>query len=174
MNIRQQLLKRNSRANADIVIAYVDATPNAIVELMACFLSDEVPVAQRAAQVVGDLGRSCPGLLEPWWEEMVRAAEEPVHDAICRNVARYFSELGPEWELPSPIETRLVKQCTDWTCDSSVPVAIQVFAMQFIANRAKHFPKEAKQVAAAIESRIDSGSAGFKSRGTSILKQMED
>jgi len=172
MNIRQQLLKRNSRANADIVIAYVDATPNPIVELMACFLSDEVPVAQRAAQVVGDLGRRNPAMLEPWWSEMLEAAKKPVHDAIRRNVSRYFSEL--ELVLPIEIEKSLVELFTGWSCEPTTPVAVQVFAMQFVANRAKHFSKEAKQVAAAIESRIDSGSAGFKSRGTSILKQMED
>ena len=88
MNIRQQLLQRNSRANADIVLAYVTKTPTAIVELMACFLSDEVTVAQRASQVVGDLGRLAPESLKPWWDEMARAAEQPVHDAVCRNVAR--------------------------------------------------------------------------------------
>ena len=66
MNIRQQLLQKNSRANADIVLNYVLGSPESVVELMVCFLSDEVTVAQRAAQVVGDLGRQNPESLEPW------------------------------------------------------------------------------------------------------------
>lgn len=171
MNIRQQLLKRNSRANADIVIAHVASTPEAIIELMACFLSDEVKVAQRASQVVGDMGRRQPELLEPWWDEMLQAAQQPVHDAIRRNVARYFSEL--EMTLPTKLEKSLVTLFTDWTCEPTTPVAIQVFAMQFVADRGGRFSNEAERVKAAILSRFDTASAGFRSRGKQILKLLE-
>jgi len=37
MNIRQQLMKRHSRANADLVEAHVRLHPEKVVELMACF-----------------------------------------------------------------------------------------------------------------------------------------
>ena len=171
MNIRQQLLKRNSRANADIVIAHVASTPKAIVELMACFLSDEVTVAQRAAQVVGDIGRKNPEMLEPWWSEMVEAAKKPVHDAIQRNVCRYFSEL--DLTLPTKLETSLITLLTDWTCEPTTPVAIQVYAMQFVADRAERFPNEAERVKAAILSQFDTATAGFRSRGKRVLKQLE-
>ncbi len=171
MNIRQQLLKRYSRENADIVIAHVSSTPGAIVELMVCFLGEEVMVAQRASQVVGDLGRRQPEILEPWWDEMLQAAKTPVHNAIRRNVARYFSEL--ELTLPTKLETSLIKLFTDWTCEPTTPVAIQVYAMQFIADRADRFPDEAGNVKAVILSRFDTASAGFRSRGKRVLKQLE-
>lgn len=172
MNIRQQLLQRNSRANADIVLAYVTKTPTAIVELMACFLSDEVTVAQRASQIVGDLGRLAPESLKPWWDEMARAAEQPVHDAVCRNVARYFSEL--QLSLPPELERSLVQLLTGWSCNLKTPVAITVFSMQFIANRADRFPQEANQIRTQIESSIDTGSAAFKNRGRTILNQLKN
>jgi len=70
MNIRQQLLKKHSRENADFVETHVVKTPGAVVELMVCFLSDETTVVQRSAQVVGNLGRHHPEMLQPWWEEM--------------------------------------------------------------------------------------------------------
>ena len=139
---------------------------------MACFLSDEVTVAQRAAQVVGDLGRRNPASLEPWWEEMLQAGQQPVHDAIRRNIARYFSEL--ELTLPRELERSLVRLMTDWACDSQSPVAIVVFSMQFVANRAKRFSDEADQIRAQIESRLPTGSAGFKSRGKMILTQLSE
>ena len=166
MNIRQQLLKRNSRANADIVIAHVASTPKAIVELMACFLSDEVTVAQRAAQVVGDIGRKNPEMLEPWWSEMVEAAKKPVHDAIQPVSYTHLT-------LPTKLETSLITLLTDWTCEPTTPVAIQVYAMQFVADRAERFPNEAGRVKAAILSRFDTASAAFRSRGKRILKLLE-
>lgn len=172
MNIRQQLLQKNSRANADIVLNYVLGSPESVVELMVCFLSDEVTVAQRAAQVVGDLGRQNPESLEPWWEEMLRAGQQPVHDAIRRNIARYFSELS--LALPSELERSLVQLLTGWSCDLQTPVAITVFSMQFIANRASRFPDEADQIRAQIESRFPTGSAAFRSRGKLILTDLVD
>ena len=98
MNLRKQLLVAYSRNNADIVMTHVQAHPESLPELMACFFSDEVTVAQRAAQVVGDIGRASPELLKPWWSEMVDASVNPVHQAIRRNTTRYFSEL--KLELP--------------------------------------------------------------------------
>ena len=170
MNIRRQLLRKNSRANADIVLNYVTIAPESVVELMACFLSDEVTVAQRAAQVVGDLGRRNPASLEPWWHEMLRAGQNPVHDAIRRNVARYFSELT--LTLPPETERSLVRLLTGWSCDPKTPVAITVFSMQCVANRAQRFPDEANQIRAQIESRLPTESAGFQCRGKKILKQL--
>lgn len=170
MNIRRQLLQQNSRANADIVLNHVTDSPAAVVELMACFLSDEVTVAQRASQVVGDLGRQNPASLEPWWEEMLRAGQQPVHDAIRRNIARYFSELT--LDLPRELERSLVQLLLAWSCDPQSPVAITVFSMQFVANRAQRFPDEADQIKAQIVSRLPTGSAGFQSRGKMILEQL--
>lgn len=170
MNIRQQLLKRHSRDNADLVESYVVQTPDAIVELMACFLSDETKVVQRSSQVVGNLGRHHPIMLKPWWDEMIHACIDPVHIAVRRNVARYFSEL--ELPLPASLEKRIADSFTAWSAQDDVPVAVAVFAMQFVADRHGKFPKQAKEIQAIIESRMDSGSPGFCNRGRKILAQI--
>lgn len=170
MNIRQQLLKKHSRENADLVEAHVVRTPGAIVELMVCFLGEEVKVAQRSSQVVGNLGRHHPEMLQPWWEDMMEAGVEPVHIAIRRNLARYFCEL--ELPIPEKLESQIASAFTTWATDTDVPVAVAVFAMQFVADRHKTYPKLAKRIQQEIESRMDSGSPGFCNRGRKILKQM--
>lgn len=172
MNIRQQLLKRHSRENADFIEDHVVRTPGAIVELMACFLSDESKVAQRSAQVVGNLGRNHPLMLQPWWEEMIDAGDTPIHIAIRRNVARYFSEI--ELPIPEPLEKRIASSFTQWSTDPDVPVAVAVFAMQFVADRHRQFPKQASAIKKEIQSRMESNSAtpGFCNRGKKILKQL--
>ena len=172
MDIRRQLLQAHSRQNADLVEAHVVDNPTAIIALMSCFFSDEVSVAQRAAQVVGNLGRHHPSLLEPWWEEMVAAAEQPVHVAIRRNVARYFSEL--ELDLPKKLETQIVDSFTRWVSEKDTPVAVAVFAMQFVADRCCQFPEHGQRIRHVIEQKIDSASAGFKNRGQKILKQIDE
>jgi hypothetical protein len=172
MNIRQQLLKEHSRQNGDFIEEYVVRTPGAVIELMACFFSDETTVAQRSSQVVGNLGRHHPEMLQPWWEEMIEAGEVPIHIAIRRNVARYFCEL--ELPIPEKLETRIANSFTRWSTDPDAPVAVAVFAMQFVADRYQQFPKLAKAIKKEIESRMESNSAtpGFCNRGRKILKQI--
>lgn len=172
MIIRQQLLKKHSRENADFIEDYVVRTPGAVVELMACFLGDETKVAQRSSQVVGNLGRHHPEMLQPWWEEMIDAGDTPIHIAIRRNVARYFCEL--ELAIPAKLEKRIAESFTNWSTDPDVPVAVAVFAMQFVADRHKQFPEQAKAIKQEIESRMKSDLAtpGFCNRGKKILQQL--
>ena len=139
MNIRQQLLKRHSRENADFIEDHVVRTPGAIVELMVCFLGDETKVAQRSSQVVGNLGRNHPEMLQPWWEEMIDAGDTPIHIAIRRNVARYFSEL--ELPIPAPLEKRIADSFTQWSTDSNVPVAVAVLPCSLLPIGTKSFPR---------------------------------
>lgn len=171
MNIRQQLLKKHSRENADFVESYVVKSQGSVIELMACFLGEETKVVQRASQVVGNLGRHHPEMLQPWWEEMISAADRPIHVAVRRNVARYFAEL--ELPISEPLEKKIVDSFTVWSTQADTPVAVAVFAMQFVADRCNQYPKHTKAIRAAIESRIDSASPGFKNRGLKILKQIE-
>ena len=199
MSIREQLLVEHSRANSDRVAAYVlswtdnlkigleqhggpagkqprqqaKAISNQrLVELMACFFSDEVLVAQRAAHVVGLLGREDPQLLVPWWDELVQSAANPIHDAIRRNAIRYFSE-QPE-PLPKKLETRLIKLCGQFVADEKYSIAVGAFAMQFIADRATEYPHAAQKLCRDLRRRMDAASPGFRNRAEKILVKLTE
>ncbi len=171
MIVREQLLVANSRANADRVLALVRDDPKLMVQLMVCFLSDEVRVAQRAAQVVGDVGRHDPDLLLPWLDDIVDAIENPIHQAIRRNGVRFFSELAKP--LPAKLEKRLIRMCGQFVADRNVDIAIGAFSMTLIANRADRYPTEAKQLCKDLRERLPDASSGFANRGKKVLKQLE-
>ena len=172
MNLRKQLLVANSRNNADIVLAHVNAHPESLPELMACFFSDEVKVAQRAAQVVGDIGRATPASLKPWWNDMVDASATPVHQAIRRNVTRYFSEL--QLPLPKKLEKKLIDDCTNFVADANEDVAIAAFSMALVANRAANYPQHAQRLERVLVRLIPGRPPGFQNRGRKVLKQLAD
>ena len=172
MNIRTQLLAVHSRANADTVQQYVEDHPESLPELMACLCSDELKVAQRASMVVGNFGRSNPVALQPWWEDLAEATEDPIHAAIPRAVIRYFSEL--ELELPKPLEARLVDRCMNAVIDPKEKTATSAFAMKFVADRAGDYPEHAKRLNAALIRLIPSGTPGFQNRGRKMLKMLEE
>ena len=171
MNIRQQLLNKNSRNNADFVQAHVVAHRESLVELMACFFSDEKVVAQRAAMVVGNLGRAEPACLKPWWSSMVDAAEDPVHQAVRRAVTRYFSELT--LAVPEKLEARLVELLGTFVANPKENVAIAAFSMTFVADRAQRYPDAAQHLQRTLVRLIPAGSPGFQNRGRKILLQLE-
>lgn len=170
MNLRQQILKRHSRANSDLIQAHVEANPEKLVELMACFFSDETVLAQRSAMAVGNLGRKNPPCLQPWWSEMIAAAACPVHPAIRRAVTRYFCEL--DCELPKAKEAQLIALFGKFVGNPKVNVAIAAFAMTFIANRAEQYPDAASQLQRMLVRLIPTGSPGFQNRGKKTLEQL--
>lgn len=170
MNIRRQLLLIHSRSNADLIEAYVVRCAEALPELMACLLSDEVVVAQRAAMVVGNFGRRYPDQLKPWWSEIFKAIENPVHPAIARSGMRYFSELP--MALPGSLESRLIGHCLKTVKDRSKQTATSTFAMQFIADRADRFGEAAAELNAVLIRQIPGASAGFQNRGKKVLQQL--
>ena len=172
MNLRKQLLVANSRNNADIVMAHVQTHVELLPELMACFFSDEVVVAQRAAQVVGDLGRASQELLKPWWSEMADASANPVHQAIRRNVTRYFSEL--ELKLPKKLESKLVDDCINFVAAPNEGVAIAAFSMNFVADRAALYPEHAQRLQRVLVRLLPGRPPGFQNRGRKVLKQLAD
>ncbi len=170
MIVRDQLLIANSRANADKVLAMVYNEQELIVQLMICFLGEETRVAQRAAQVVGDLGRRDASLLKPWLGDIVDAIENPIHQAVRRNGVRFFSEMIEA--LPCDLEKRLIKSCGSFVANRKIGVAIGAFSMSFIANRSERYPAAAKQLCLDLQERLPDASSGFVNRASKVLKQL--
>ncbi len=172
MNYAEQLLVEHSRANADRVLQHVLADQHRVAALMEVFLGDEYRAVQRAAMVVGDLGRAQPGWLAPWHGRMIAAAADPQHDAVRRNVMRYFSELDITG-IGEEEEGYLVDLAFRLTADQEAAVAIRVFSMQIVANYVEKYPELKDELAAIIELTIAEGTTpGFRSRGGKILKRL--
>lgn len=138
---------------------------------MGVFLGEEYRLVQRSAMVVGDLGRAQPGWLQPWHAKMIAAAAAPRHDAVRRNVMRYFSELDLKY-IGAEEEGYLVDLAFRLTADQEAPVAIRVFSMQIVANYVAKYPELKEELVGIIELTIAEGTTpGFRSRGKKILKQ---
>lgn len=173
MHIRDQLLVAHSRDNADLILDYLYAHPDRVAELMDAFLEDEYRVVQRAAMVVGDLGRAHPDWLQTYHSAMVAAANEAKHPAVRRNVLRYFSEL-PLPQINEATEGPLLDLAFRLTESPTEAVAIRVHAMQIVFNFCAKYPELKNELRDAIEGGMEDGSAGFRSRGGKILVQLGD
>ncbi|MEM6769758.1 MAG: hypothetical protein AAF597_04150 [Bacteroidota bacterium] len=172
MDYAKELLVEHSRANADRILNHVLADKRRVAALMTVFLGQEYRVVQRAAMVVGDLGRARPSWLTAWHGRMIAAANAPQHDAVRRNVMRYFSELSID-QIGEEDEGYLVDLAFRLTADQEAAVAIRVFAMQIVANYVEKYPELTDELAGIIELTIAEGTTpGFRNRGGKILRKL--
>ena len=173
MDIRAQLLVTHSRANADLVLAFVLAKQARLPKLMDAFFSGEKDVMNRAAMVVGDLGRKKPDWLLPYHARLITYADAYPHPAVPRNVLRYFSEL-PLGKVKEEDQGPLLDVAFRLTAGPEIPVGIRVFGMTIVAAFCVPYPELRDELRGIIELTIAEGTTpGFWSRGGKVLRWLE-
>jgi hypothetical protein len=170
MDIRTQLLKEHSKANTRLVADWIGQDPQRVAHLVDLFINDEYRVVQRASWVVSEIGCKYPSLLEPYYAQIIATMQKPVHPGVLRNGLKFFAET--QVKLPEEEEGLLVQLCFEVLLAPQQAIAVQVHAMQYIANLLPVYPDLAIELKEIIEMNFENGSAGFRSRGRKILKQI--
>lgn len=170
MNIREQLLKVHSKANNLFICDWIGENSQRFSELIDAFLDNEYRVVQRASWAVSEIGIKHPHLLSPHINTMINAVENPIHPAVQRNIFKVMAKtILP---LNEEQEGRLLNLSFELLASPTTPVAIQAQTMQFIANLCKTYPDLAFELKEIIDNGMEHGSAGFRSRGKNVLKQI--
>lgn len=168
MYIKEIINSGHSKSIAQSIANYVVLHPDAISELMECFFSDNYRTCQRAAWPVGIIGKTHPEILAPFFGQMIRALDNPRHDAVIRNTVRTFQDI----ELPEELSGELYDRCFQYLVDPKYPVAIKVFSMTVLVNISNKFEGLKEELAIAIEDQIPIGTAGYISRAKRELKRL--
>ena len=169
MDIRKQLLSDHSKSNTDEIVFYIMENPERSVELMDIFFNEGNLLKQRAAWVVGDLGRVEPELIKPYQLQMMTHLKSPgLHDAVKRNTLRYLSEIDLDEDLWGEAYEIAFRSLST----NSEKVAIKVFAMTLAHNVVRKVPELKDELRYLIEEQMPFGSTGFKIRGAKILRSL--
>ncbi len=166
--IRELLDGENSKKMAVRVMDIVVEAPDRMQELMDLFFDEDLRICQRAAWPVGMLADNHQELLEPFLEKMLANLDTPHHDAVIRNTFRAFQFT----DFPEDLEGIVFDKALDFFLNFDNAVAIQIFAMTVCGNLALKYPELGHELIPVIEERIPYGSAGYRSRGSSILKKL--
>ncbi len=167
MNLRQNILKENSRKQAEKIAEWVLKDVKRLPELLQMLEDEDKTVVQRAAYPLGILGEIRPHLFIKWIPKIIRLLQNPRHNSVARNLYRVLSFL----KIPEKHQTALLDQALADLANPKSPVAVQVFSMTVAANIADPFPEIREEVKDVIEMGMENGSAGYKSRGKKILKK---
>lgn len=170
MDIRKQLLKEHSKQNTNLIVDYVSQSQERFDVLMHLFLTDEYRVTQRAAWVVGEMGRHHYPMLAPHLPAMVHnLRKRSLHDSIKRNTVRVLQEI----EIPENLWGEVADICFGYLATNDEAVAVKCFSMTVLLNITLKVPELKDELKILIEDQMPYGSAGFKSRGKRTLKALE-
>lgn len=169
MDLREELLKEHSKSQTQQLAKWVGQDEDRFAELMQLFMLNEYRVPQRAAWVVGHCAAKYPHLINAYFPEMIANLKKPgIHDAVKRNTIKIFQDM----EIPEEHWGALLDICFGYLADPKVAVAIRVFSMTVIWNICKKEPDLMEELKLTIEDHLEYGTAGFKSRGKRILREI--
>jgi hypothetical protein len=168
MDIKAALLAEHSKTQMAIVAAYIGDDERQFRMLMELFLGDSYRVTQRAAWAVSHCADKYPYLIAPYIEIMIKNLYRDVPDAVKRNTLRLLQDR----EIPDTVLEEAADIGFKIMERKGEPIAVKVFAMTMLANICKKVPELKNELKMIIEDQMPYGSAGFRSRGGKILRQL--
>ncbi|MTI21662.1 hypothetical protein E1176_11580 [Fulvivirga sp. RKSG066] len=169
MDIKTALLQEHSRNQAEKIAQYIGSNEEKFAELMTLFFSDTYRVTQRAAWPMSICSDEHPELIRPYLKQMINSLSATVHVAVKRNTVRALQNI----DIPEELRGIAAENCFNLLASGDEPIAVKVFAMTVLANICKIEPDLSHELRILIEDQMPYGSAGFKSRGNKILKQLD-
>jgi hypothetical protein len=169
MNIREQLLVELSHFNMNYIANAIGTDPAHFESVMKMVLQDKDPVPPRAAWVAELVTQKDPALIKPYLGKIIEGLERYTHPGTRRNILKILMRT----KIPEEYQGHLIDICFQWIMDEEKKVATKVFAMQIIENHLPEYPELAIELSEVIHDQFHKNSAGFKSRGRKVLKNLE-
>ncbi|MEO1449631.1 MAG: hypothetical protein AAFV07_08870 [Bacteroidota bacterium] len=137
--------------------------------LVGYMLGADEEIARRAAWVFQHAVEMYPERATPHVGNMVSRLEKPAHNGIQRSIMRSLVHLP----IPEASHMPLMERGFALLDDPKVPVAVRVFSMMVLERLVIPYPELCCELSLVIESHMPDGSAGFKSRGRKVLKNLQ-
>jgi hypothetical protein len=167
MDIRAQLLKEHSRANAEAIADVVGDDAQRFAELMRYMLDDEYRVAQRAAYSVNLVCEKHPLLIKPYLKRLLDVLDRPVHEAVQRNSIRIMQH----YDLPKALHGRITQAMFGRIADPQFSIAQRAFAITVAQRMVNAYPELRDEFHFLLEDalRVDPGPA-IRSRAHKAIR----
>jgi hypothetical protein len=170
MNLLKLILKEHSKATASKIVGYIGSDAVRFASLVKIFLKGPYRVTQRAAWPISYCVQKHPELIRGHLEKMIDFADQPgVHDAVKRNMIRLLQFIP----IPRNLQGKVFDLCFRCLANPKEPIAVRVFSMTVLSNLAKENPELKNEIIPLIEDQLPFASAGFRSRGNRVLKELK-
>jgi hypothetical protein len=169
MKFRERLDKAHNKTTTTAIVNEIYSQPKKMDELMQIFIDGPLKIRQRAAWPLGLIAQKEPELLTNYYPLLINQLhQKETHQAVTRNILRAFQYVI----VPEKHQGKLLNRCFEFLTDSSQPIAVKAFSMTVIYNLSKEYPDIVPELKVSIENLLPNGSAGIKSRGNKILREI--
>ncbi len=169
MTFKERLEKEYCKTTISAIVIDICKHPEKMDGFMKTFIDGPLRITQRAAWPLSFIAQKNPTLLNNYYPVLIDELHKPTnHDAITRNILRAFQYT----DIPKKHQGKLLNRCFEFLHDNNQPIAIKAFSMTVAHNLSKTYPDIIPELKVSIENLLPHGSAGIKSRGNKILKEI--
>lgn len=171
MNIREELLKEqiHFKKHAIAITEFAASSDKNFKDLIDCFLSKDIRVAQRAAWSVSWAAEKYPEMVQPYIGVLVdQLKRKDVHNAVIRNSLRILEDVI----IPEKFHGEVMDACFQFLQNRETAIAIKAFALTVLFNLSKIYPDIKNELRIIIEENMEYETAAYRSRGKKILTQL--
>ncbi len=166
----ENALVDSSRLVADMVIGAVGNDPGRFAVLMKVVLEGKGNQSDRAARVAYLITDTRPEWIAPYAGRLISRVISTKRRSLRKNILRIltcYTFTGEEENLGV-----LIDRCFTWIIMEYENPALQVYAMDILEQMTGIEPGLVPELVSAIEEGMSRGSAGFRNRGTRVLKKI--
>jgi hypothetical protein len=168
-NLRELLLKGNSRSYTDFVAGIVEKRPELVAELWDIYLSAEEPVSRRAAWIIDTSSEYRPEWVEPFLDKLIACLGKFNHDGLKRHGLRMIARNS----FPPGTEGLLMNSCFNWLLSAAESVAVKMYAMQILYRISANEPDILQELYDTIEFQMKDSTPGFRNIGSKMLHDID-
>jgi len=168
MELKDLLLREQSRKNTDQIINIVMARPEVFEELWRLVLLNKDPLSRRAAWAADYCAEIKPGFISNKIEELSARVPGFSSDGLKRHSLRMLAR-SP---LPDENLGLLTDACFTWLQFPSESVAVKMYCMVILQRISENIPEISRELYDIIEIQMQEASPGFKGIGMKIMKRL--
>ena len=170
MDLNKELTVRPDQEKIRKIVEYIGNDPVRFSALIDCMINGENKVSHYASWLVYPCMEKNTKLILPHYEVLLNNLKKNnLHDTIKRSTLKGMAFGG---NIPEDLQGYALQYCFDFLLDPKVAVSIQVYAMQTAFNISKNEPDLLRELKMVIEENLPHGTAGYKSRGKKIIKEI--
>jgi len=170
MNLKEELVRERSRAQADMVATWIGNDEHRLSDLMLLFMEEGDPLIQRAAWILNIVAVSQPSLLAPHLGSLLDRMEHPFLPSAVKRHVMSILELVP---FPEPLHGRIMNAAFGMLEDPAEPIAVRALSMSVLGRLAAIYPDIQAELRLIIEEILAQGAgAGLRARAKKVLQAL--
>lgn len=170
MDLEKLILADRSKPKIIQIVKMIGNDLKRFAQLWKILMTGEKPLPQRAAWILEYCIIAHPDLLTPYYKDAITLLKNRnLHNAIHRSVSKSLSNTI----IPEEYHGELFSICMDLLLSPNTKIAIKAHCMEVAFQIATPYEELQEELSLVIKELLPNGSAGIRSRGNRILKDLK-